>query len=40
MLLFEDIPVYYLFISQLKSIYFKWPLKLETKSLYTWLAVW
>jgi len=23
MLLFEDIPVYYLFISQLKSIYFK-----------------
>ena len=38
--MYEDFPMYYLFISPLKSSYFKYPLKLETKSLYTRLAVW
>ena len=30
-LMFEDFPMYYSFISPLKSSYFKWSLKLETK---------
>jgi len=29
--MFEDFPMYYSFISPLKSSYFKWSLKLETK---------